>query len=76
MRHLQPNAALAEILANDAAAGVDVFDEGPQPPPAIGSPERLQPLVPVAIPPVDWRAEEAAAIARNTPPAPDPEPPP
>src|SRR5690242_476505 len=73
---LQASPALVEMLTRDLEAGVDVFDHGPQPPPVIGAPERVEPLLPPAIPPPDWRAEEAAAVARARPPTPDPEPPP
>ena len=47
------------MLLEDAAHGFDVSLDGPEPPP--GRAVKIEPLVPLLIPPPDWRAEENAA---------------
>jgi hypothetical protein len=59
-----PSPALHEILERDEANGVDVFDHGP-PTPAPGPAERVEPLLPVLIPPPQWREEEAERAKRQ-----------
>lgn len=71
----QPTAALVEMLTEDQANGIDPFDD-PTPPLVPGPPVHVPPLIPLAIPPADWRAEERAALARENAGQPDPEPPP
>jgi hypothetical protein len=64
-RTVPPTAALEEMLRRDQEAGVDVFDHGdssPQPP---GPPEQVEPLLPVAFPAPDWRAEERERARRQ-----------
>lgn len=71
---MQPNAALAELLARDQEAGFDVFDHGPRPAP--GPPMTIPPLTRPVIPPADWRAEAEAQARRENLSRPDPAPPP
>jgi hypothetical protein len=52
------------MLERDQAAGVDVFDDGGTPR-LPGPPERVEPRLPVVIPPVDWRQEELERAKRQ-----------
>jgi hypothetical protein len=59
------------MLERDAANGVDVFDHG-TPEPAPGPPVQTAPLLPVAIPPPDYRqaADEPLEPEQSLNPAP------
>ena len=73
-RRPQANAALAEILARDEAAGIDIFGTGPRPAP--GPAAHVEPLRRPGFPAPDWRQEEAAARARDAEPIVEAGPPP
>jgi hypothetical protein len=75
MRKRLPTAgspALAELWERDLARGVDPTGEAAAPPPKPGPPVHTEPLLPLVIPPADFRAEieeqarrEAAAAAQD-----------
>jgi hypothetical protein len=62
----QATGALLEILTRDAAAGVDIFDDGGVPRPTPGPALRLEPLQRPVFSAPNWREEEAAAIRRDS----------
>jgi hypothetical protein len=51
-----PSPALEQMLREDLERGIDPLAAEPEPPP--GPPIPPEPLIPVAIPPPDWRREE------------------